>query len=224
MPKITLSAGWKIFVVLAAGALAIGFIWLESSRLSPSPAPSPLRGEAQLQRIRQLSNADYSAQQAHLLDQLQKLKGVPPQAPVRSGLDMLMTHRRDTSQYQPAFSAPGAMIQSGQDTNSAQIQALAQKGSAALNSVLPLLNNPELTSGMPPEQAKQFNQLKNLVIQMQSQISSGQPLTSRQNEQMMRLLKQIMPSMKPSGSAAEEVCTENSSAAAAGCQQNTPRN
>jgi hypothetical protein len=212
MPNINFGAWWKILVVLLF-ALALGFLWKQTHPTSPTGTLSKAGGDsgmtAQIQRVRRLSNADDSAQQAELLGQLQKLKGHAPQIQSRSGLDMITppaskaTHSGTSSidSAQSALSAPGGLLQNNPASVSDQVQNLAQGNNAILASIMPILNNPQVTSGMPPDQVQQFNQLKNIILQMQSKISKGQSMSPEQETQMRTTIQKIMASMQPPAGA-----------------------
>ncbi len=88
----------------------------------------------------------------------------------------------------------------------AQVQAIAaqiqqhpgaapQFAAQTLQSVMPLLDNPNLTKGMPPEQAKQIQAMSALLKQMGGNMQAGKPLTAEQKMQLMKTQQAAMQMM-----------------------------
>ena len=112
-----------------------------------------------------------------------------------SGLDLL--------------SAPQSQPLPGQAGTPEQAAAMQKKGMDLMSAVMPMLSNPALTKGMPPEQAKQMQTMMKFLSAAQDNMKSGKPMSARQQAEMqqalgsmMRGMGQMVPGAPPPGAPA----------------------
>lgn len=144
-----------------------------------------------IQRIQPVEGSnpaqETSAQaQQRLFEQLHQLQMAQPEsktadtaAPSRSGLDLIQQQG-----LPPEAAAP--------QVNARQLQEVNKAAAGMVQSVLPLLNNPALTKGMPPEQAKQLEGLTQMLQELQGNLQSGKPMTPEQQRRLMQQYQQAM--------------------------------
>ncbi|HBT62068.1 MAG TPA: hypothetical protein DEB40_10035 [Elusimicrobia bacterium] len=195
-----------VFGVLAA--LTLGGEWFARQQLAR--AALMLKEEPNIEQL--------AASTAEFNRQMQQLQGMSPSSkpatgpnpdsspaqdpglgnitpgdnPRTSGLDLL---------YAPGT---GAGPETPRDV-SIQAHAVEQTAANMMVPVLSMLNNPQLTKGMSPEQAQQTRELAAMVSQMQSTLSTGQRLTPQQQAAMTRKMQamvlQLMSQMNDSKNA-----------------------
>lgn len=185
-------------VFAALGLFALLGTW--SAKLATQRVLAPYRMMAEqmkgiqnitqtLEKIQPVNGAnpteEPSAQAQKLLQELQRLQTVEPEAgstnpadPSRSGLDLI-------KQQAPLGAGSAPM-------DPKQLQAVNKAAANMMQSVMPMLNNPELTKGLDPEQAKQLQGLTQMVRQLQDNLQSGKPTTPQQQQEMMRRSQEMM--------------------------------
>ena len=74
-------------------------------------------------------------------------------------------------------------------------QSVQQEASAMMRPVMDMLNNPKLSAGMPPEQAKQMQELRALMKMLQGAMADPKSLSPQQAAQTMRQLQTMAMQM-----------------------------
>lgn len=195
---------------LALASIAAAFYVAVQAQRAIDLYIAPLKQLAQLQRQQADSLAaqalpagaigvpstDPAAQMQQFMLQAQKMlnqsglsSGTASGAPA-SGLDMIAL----PSSAAPADGTPGSALPAQQQLQQ-QSAALQQSAAGVLGSLAPMLGNPALTKGMPPEQAKQLQQMMGLINSMQDSMKSGKPPTPEQMAQIQKLQQDQMRTM-----------------------------
>jgi len=121
--------------------------------------------------------------------------GVPPAAGA-SSLDLLKGFSDDSAA--PAAKGPTLqqaqqMLQSGKEVQASAI--------AMIDSLTPLLNNPEMTKNMTPAQKDGMKELQSLMGDLRAQIDSGQPLSDAAFQAKMQRIQQLSMQLISAGVA-----------------------
>jgi hypothetical protein len=192
-------AGRARAVLGGAAACAIGAAWFAAAQVERYVAP-----------LRQAA-----AFQAQLQREAQDAMKAPPLSAVAAGVaasSATMVTAPQAQQLAQALQQASSLNlisgPSGQISapTPAQVQAIAaqiqqhpgaapQFAAQTLQSVMPLLDNPNLTKGMPPEQAKQIQAMSALLKQMGGNMQAGKPLTAEQKMQLMKTQQAAMQMM-----------------------------
>jgi len=198
-------AGRARSVFGAAVAAAVAIVWFASVQVERQLAPYIAAARLQAQLGRQAADAENAAA-FHTT-----LSSAAAQDPALMG-QQLMLQAQQMMQSSGAGRAPGASSGSGLDlvakpsgsleqlqANTQQIQKQAaqdtEAASKSLDTFMPMLDNPELTKNMPPEQLKNVKALTALLHQMQVNLKSGKPMDPAQAAELTRLQQAAMQSM-----------------------------
>jgi len=123
--------------------------------------------------------------------QMQGLAAPPDATEGVMGIDGVMRTRRtappDGASSLQTFAAPGGGLVAGPE----QARQMAQQAQGMMQSIMPMLNDPKLTKGLPPEQARQIKQAMQMIMQMQGNMQSGKTMTPEERQQMMLQLMQL---------------------------------
>jgi hypothetical protein len=114
-----------------------------------------------------------------------------------SGLDLLRVPD-DIAAGGSSPAAPAAAATAGPGAAALQSPAgdVQQNTLAMLDRFAPLLNNPQLTKNMTPEQKAQFKELNALISKLRVQIAANKPLSPAQlNDEMMDIQKLVFKVM-----------------------------
>lgn len=128
-------------------------------------------------------------------------------APGVSGLDLLRGNG-DAAGAAPADGAAAAPSQAAQQV--AVAQGLEAQAAGAMNSIMPLLNNPALSRNMTPAQKADMKELTNMMADMQKQAASGRRMTDAEfraqqlkyQSLVMRVMSSGLAGALPAGRAA----------------------
>jgi hypothetical protein len=124
---------------------------------------------------------------------------VPGAAPAvgTSGLDLLKGPSDDSPAQAPA---PPSQLQQAQKLlqNGKEVQASVM---GMIDSLEPMLNNPEITKNMSPEQKSSMKELRGLIADLRGQIKSGQRLSDQEFDQKMKHIQQLTMQMMMAGAA-----------------------
>ena len=115
---------------------------------------------------------------------------------VISGLQLLVPPGSGQSQNDNISGGPALGGQTDaarlQSQAQAQAQHLQQATAGMLAPIMGMLNNPALTQGLSPEQAKQMKALTSVLAQMQGTMASGKKMTPEESAAMMALFQNAM--------------------------------
>ncbi|MBI3552861.1 MAG: hypothetical protein HY077_10115 [Elusimicrobia bacterium] len=196
--------------VFGGAALAgIAAIWVVSLQVDKVLAPFLQAQRAQAELARELLEAQAAQRLAldparagspEAVAQAQQLMLQAQQMMQASGVARISTGTAGSSL---GLAALPTAEQAAATLQAMPPEAAHQLATTTLDSVLPLLENPALTKGLPPEQAKQVREMSALVRTLQDNAKSGKPATPQQRAQMQQMqqtmLQMMMQNMQKGG-------------------------